>query len=219
MDPLKRSAKVAADAAFNPARKEPSRQRGLPRRFLSLAASAAGLQMAAIYHAFMTADEIKKLLGLQPHPCEGGWFVQTWRSEELVPQGALPERYSSARHAGTCIYYLLEPGTFSEMHRLESDEVFHFYLGDPVEMLQIASDGRAQRYVLGSDLAAGQHVQLVVPRNVWQGSRLVDGGSVALLGCSVSPGFDYADYESGTREKLLDKCGEYPELMTGLCRN
>jgi predicted cupin superfamily sugar epimerase len=166
----------------------------------------------------MTADEIKQLLGLTPHPCEGGWFVQTWRSEEVIPHAALPERYPSARFAGTCIYYLLEPGTFSEMHRLASDEIFHFYYGDPVEMLQIGPDGSSRRVVLGSDLAAGQQVQLVVPRNVWQGSRLVAGGSVALLGCSVSPGFDYADYESGSLERLLKDCGEFEELLRGLSR-
>jgi uncharacterized protein len=166
----------------------------------------------------MTADDIKRLLGLAPHPCEGGWFVQTWRSEEVIPQSALPERYPSARHAGTCIYYLLEPKTFSVMHRLASDEIFHFYYGDPVEMLQIALDGSAKRAILGNNLAVGQHVQLVVPKNVWQGSRLVAGGSVALLGCSVSPGFDYADYETGRREALLDFSGDYRELLTGLTR-
>jgi uncharacterized protein len=167
----------------------------------------------------MTADEIKKLLGLVPHPCEGGWFVQTWRSEEVIPRSVLPDRYPSDRHAGTCIYYLLEPDTFSEMHRLASDEIFHFYYGDPVEMLQIAPDGSAKRVVLGGDLAAGQHMQLIVHRDVWQGSRLVAGGSVALLGCSVSPGFDYADYETGKREELLEKAGDYRELLVGLTRS
>ena len=78
----------------------------------------------------MTADEIKRLLQLEAHPCEGGYFRQTWKSEEEIPQTALPSRYSSARAAGTAIYYLLEPSTFSEMHRLISDEVFHFYYGD-----------------------------------------------------------------------------------------
>ena len=80
----------------------------------------------------MTTDEIKKQLRLVPHPREGGSFVQTWRSEETIPHEALPARYRAERAAGTCIYYLLEPGTFSEMHRLASDEIFHFYLGDPI---------------------------------------------------------------------------------------
>jgi uncharacterized protein len=167
----------------------------------------------------MTSDEIKKLLNLEPHPCEGGWFVQTWRSEEVIPQSALPERYPAARHAGTCIYYLLEPGTFSEMHRLASDEIFHFYYGDPIEMLQITPDGAAKRYVIGSDLASGQQVQLIVPKNTWQGSRLIAGGKVALIGCTVSPGFDYADYETGKRDELATAAGEHGELLKALTRH
>jgi hypothetical protein len=91
--------------------------------------------------AMMTADELKKLLGLQPHPREGGWFVETWRAEETIPKSALHSRYSADHAAGTAIYYLLEPHNFSELHRLASDEIFHFYLGDPVEMLQLWPDG------------------------------------------------------------------------------
>ncbi|HTV04036.1 MAG TPA: cupin domain-containing protein [Acidobacteriaceae bacterium] len=162
----------------------------------------------------MTADEIKRLLKLEAHPCEGGWFIQTWRAEETIPREALPARYPAARSVGTCIFYLLEPDTFSEMHRLASDEIFHFYLGDPVEMLQLAPDGSARTVVLGSDLAAGQNPQLIVPRDVWQGSRLLPGGELALLGCTVSPGFDYADYETGHAEPLIR---EYPQC-TGLIR-
>lgn len=145
----------------------------------------------------MTADQIKELLGLEEHPCEGGYFRQTWKSEEEIPLAALPARYSGGRAAGTAIYYLLEPLTFSEMHRLISDEVFHFYYGDPVEMLQLWPDGSSRVVRLGSDLASGVLPQLVVPKGVWQGSRLAPGGSVALIGCTVSPGFDYADYETG----------------------
>ncbi len=156
----------------------------------------------------MTADEIKQLLHLEAHPCEGGYFRQTWKSEEEIPQTALPSRYSSARAAGTAIYYLLEPSTFSEMHRLISDEVFHFYYGDEVEMLQLWPDGSSRVVRLGSDLAGGMLPQLVVPKGVWQGSRLVPGGSVALIGCTVSPGFDYPDYETGARADLK---AEYPE--------
>ena len=167
----------------------------------------------------MTADEIKKLLDLAPHPCEGGWFIQTWRSEETIPQAGLPARYSGERAAGTCIYYLLEPGTFSEMHKLASDEIFHFYLGDPVEMLQLLPDGSGRTFVLGNDLAKGQHPQLIVEKNVWQGSRLAPGGHVALLGCTVSPGFDYADYETGQRDALIRDYGQFADLIKILTRN
>jgi uncharacterized protein len=166
----------------------------------------------------MTADEIKKILNLEPHPREGGWFRQTWRSEERIPHAVLPERYPAERFAGTCIYYLLELDTFSEMHRLASDEIFHFYYGDPVEMFQLLPDGSGRTVTLGNDLAQGHNVQLIVPRNVWQGSRLVLGGQVALLGCSVSPGFDYADYETGKREALVRDYPKFANLIAALTR-
>jgi predicted cupin superfamily sugar epimerase len=167
----------------------------------------------------MTADEIKRLLQLEAHPCEGGYFRQTWKSEEEIPQTALPSRYSGARAAGTAIYYLLELSTFSEMHRLISDEVFHFYYGDPVEMLQLWPDGSSRVVRLGSDLASGILPQLVVPKGVWQGSRLVPGGSVALIGCTVSPGFDYADYETGKRAELSREYPRSAELIEILTRH
>lgn len=166
----------------------------------------------------MTAEEIKRLLNLAPHPREGGSFIQTWRADEIIPREALPARCRAARAAGTCIYYLLEPGTFSEMHRLASDEIFHFYLGDAVEMLQLAPDGSARTVILGNDLAAGQHPQMIVPKYVWQGSRLVPGGQVALLGCTVSPGFDYADYEAGLFEPLTREYPQHAELIRVLTR-
>ncbi len=167
----------------------------------------------------ITAAELKSLLRLLPHPREGGWFAETWRSQETIPHAALPSRYPGPRAAGTAIYYLLEPQSFSEMHRLASDEVFHFYLGDPVEMLQLAPDGSARRIVLGPDLAGGMLLQTVVPQGVWQGSRLVPGGRFALLGCTVSPGFDYADYESGARAALTLSWPDWREMIALLTRD
>ena len=144
----------------------------------------------------MTAEEIKRLLQLEPHPREGGFFRQTYVSSLrfAAPQGE--------RSAGTAIYYLLEPGTFSEMHELPSDEVFHFYLGDPVEMLQLWPTGESRTVRIGQNLSAGEQVQVLVPAGVWQGTRLLGEGKVALLGCTVTPGFDYADYRSGTFGEL-----------------
>lgn len=161
----------------------------------------------------MTADEIKTLLHLQPHPVEGGWYRRTYTSAVSV---AL---LSGVRPYGTAIYYLLDEGTFSEMHMLASDEIFHFYLGDPVEMLQLRPDGGSAVLTLGPDLAAGQHVQLVVPAGVWQGTRLIGDGKVALLGCTVTPGFDFADYRSGKREELAAGWPQEAALIRALTRN
>jgi predicted cupin superfamily sugar epimerase len=160
----------------------------------------------------MTADDIKRLLDLEPHPIEGGFFRRTYTSPGTVelPRGM--------RHQGTAIYYLLEPGTFSEMHVLSSDEIFHFYLGDPVEMLQLLPDGSAAVFTLGPDLKAGQHVQLVVPAGVWQGTRLIADGKVALLGCTVTPGFDFADYKNGSYEELAAKWPAEAERIRVLTR-
>lgn len=165
----------------------------------------------------MTAEEVKHLLGLTPHPREGGWFVQTYAASETIASAAFADlRYAGPRRTSTAIYYLLEPENFSEMHRLRSDEVFHFYAGDPVEMLQLAPDGRGRRIVIGNDLAAGQIPQVVVERDVWQGARLVHGGRWALLGCTVSPGFEYEDYESGNRRDLTAKWPAFAEKITTL---
>ncbi len=161
----------------------------------------------------MTAKEIKTLLKLEPHPTEGGFFRQTYVSEATV------ELARGARSLGTAIYYLLEADTFSEMHVLDSDEIFHFYLGDPVEMLQLYPDGNTAVFMLGTDLAAGQHVQLVVPAGVWQGTLLVGDGQMALLGCTVTPGFDYADYRSGSYAALAGKWPGEAERIRGLTRS
>src|SRR5262249_56808086 len=121
--------------------------------------------------------------------------------------------YGSDRRASTAIYYLLTPGTFSALHRLQTDEVFHFYLGDPVRMLQLLPDGTGRTVVLGPDVLAGQHLQVMVPRGVWQGSLLEPGGEFALLGCTVAPGFEYVDYEHGDREGLIARYPQFAELI------
>jgi predicted cupin superfamily sugar epimerase len=118
----------------------------------------------------------------------------------------------------TAIYFLLTPDTFSEMHRLPGEEVYHFYLGDAVELLQLAPDSSGEMIVLGTDIAAGMKVQHVVPGGCWQGSRLRDGGKFALLGTTMSPGFEFADYESGEREKLQGGWPEWKKLIGELSR-
>jgi uncharacterized protein len=167
----------------------------------------------------MTADEVKKTLGLVPHPREGGCYIRTYESSEMLPPGSFADgRYPSQRHTGTAIYYLLEPDTFSELHRLKSDEIFHFYAGDAVEMLQLHVSGSGTIIRIGSNLARGERPQVIVPRNVWQGSRLVPGGQWALLGCTVSPGFEFEDYESAAREELGAAWPEFSHLIAQLTR-
>jgi uncharacterized protein len=150
----------------------------------------------------LSAEEVIRLLSLQPHPVEGGFFRETWRSAETIPASAL-QRHTAARSAGTAIYYLLTPQTYSALHRLPGDEVFHFYLGDPVRMLQLWPDGSAREFILGADLRKGELPQTLVPGGVWQGSLLEPGGTFALLGATMAPGFDYTDYEEGMREPLI----------------
>jgi predicted cupin superfamily sugar epimerase len=157
----------------------------------------------------LTAAEVIEALELQPHPIEGGHFRETYRS--VAPVGTP----AGARSLATAIYYLLTPDTFSEMHRLPGDEIFHFYLGDPVRMLQLWPDGTHRLVGLGTDLAAGQRPQVVVPGGVWQGSLLEPGGRFALLGATMAPGFDYADYETGDRARLV---AEYPTAAEWIAR-
>jgi predicted cupin superfamily sugar epimerase len=160
----------------------------------------------------MTTAELKQLLGLEPHPVEGGYFRRTYTSAGTV------EMARGTRAQSTAIYYLLETGTFSEMHLLDSDEIFHFYLGDPVEMLQLHPGGSSAVFTLGPDLAAGQHVQMVVPAGVWQGTRLVGEGKMALLGCTVTPGFDLADYRNAPAEELIANWPHEAERIRQLTR-
>ena len=159
----------------------------------------------------MTADEIIALLDLRPHPAEGGYFRETYRSGGESEPGA---PFSGPRSWSTAIYYLLTPETFSSLHRLPGDEVFHFYLGDPVEMLELLPDGRERLTVLGPDVPS-MTLQHVVPGGTWQGSRLVAGGRWALLGTTMAPGFAYEDYETGT-PALLERFTHHRALAHAL---
>jgi predicted cupin superfamily sugar epimerase len=161
----------------------------------------------------VTSAEIKKLLGLVQHPIEGGYFRRTYTSASAL------DLARGVRPAGTAIYYLLEAGTFSEMHALDSDEIFHFYLGDPVEMLQLFPGGGSAVITLGPDLQAGQHVQVLVPAGVWQGTRLISDGKLALLGCTVVPGFDFDDYRNASFDELAAQWPEKADRIRALTRS
>jgi hypothetical protein len=168
----------------------------------------------------LTADRLIELLDLRPLPVEGGHFLQTWCADETIAAAALPGRYGRAKPLGTAIYYLLtdDADSFSALHRLPTEEVYHFYLGDPVEMLMLHPDGRGEVVLLGQDLVNGQRVQHVVPREVWQGSRLVDGGRVALMGTTMAPGFDEQDYTPGLRGELIARYPAQADRIRRLTR-
>ena len=148
----------------------------------------------------LTAQKIIRLLKLKPLPGEGGFYREIYRSALQINRGL-----NIKRSVGTSICYLITPERFSVMHRICSDEIFHFYFGDPVEMLLLYPGGRSKKVLLGPDIEKGQHPHFLVPENIWQGSRLKKGGKFALLGTTVFPGFDFADYRQGSRDKLLKR--------------
>ncbi len=169
----------------------------------------------------LTAAQLIGHLQLEPLTFEGGMFRQTYVAQESIAAQTLPARYGAPRSFGTAIYYLLtnDSNSFSALHRLLTDEIYHFYLGDPVQMLLLHPDGRGERIVLGPDILHGQHVQFTVPRGVWQGSRLVPGGSFALLGTTMAPGFDLADWEEGKRDVLMREYAKHAEFIRSLTRS
>ncbi len=158
----------------------------------------------------MTADDVIRILNLQPHPVEEGFFREIYRSDRTVPA------YGGTRSLATTIYYLLKPGHVSELHVLPGDEIFHFYLGSPVTMLQLHPNGTGREIVLGHDLPAGQVPQLVVPAGVWQGTRLVGNDGFALLGATMAPGFDYTDYVGGSRAELTARWPDHADAIARL---
>lgn len=168
----------------------------------------------------MDVEALIELLKLEPLAEEGGLYRQTWVSEDVIPKSALPGRYPADKPMGTAIYYLLtdDPDSFSALHKLPTDEVFHFYLGDPVEMLLLEPDGGNRRVLLGQDVLDDQRVQFTVPRRVWQGSYLLPGGRFALMGTTMAPGFTIDDYTMGEREDLLAVYPKEAELIRRLTR-
>lgn len=160
----------------------------------------------------MTEKELIELLRLEPLPGEGGFYRQTYRAKGVIPETVLPQ-HQGPRAFGTAIYYLVTREGFSALHLVPQDEVFHFYLGDPVEMLQITNSGETNRVLIGPDLRANQSPQVVAPGNVWQGTRLIEGGKWALLGCTVCPGFEFADFKMKTREEFIKLFPVHAELI------
>jgi uncharacterized protein len=148
---------------------------------------------------------------MQAHP-EGGYFAEMYRSAEQIPHAALPARFSGDRAFSTAIYFLLEGHHFSALHRIEGDEVWHFYAGDPLEVFVIDAESGALEIIrLGSNPDAGEVFQAVVPAGAWFGSKPAAEATYSLVGCTVAPGFDFAGFELADRDTML---AQFPQHQT-----
>ncbi|MER5434046.1 cupin domain-containing protein [Streptomyces sp. NPDC002588] len=154
----------------------------------------------------MTPDDLVAHYALEPIPREGGLFRRTWEGAE-GPDG---------RPAGTAIVALITTGDHSALHRLPNDEIWHFYLGDPLELLLLAPDGTSRTAVLGPDVLGGQHPQLTVPAHTWMGART--RGDWTFFGCTMAPGFTYEDYEHGEAAELTARYPDRARQIAALCR-
>lgn len=156
----------------------------------------------------MKADHLIQRLGLKRLPGEGGYYKETYRSDETA---------GNDRDLSTAIYYLITPEASSKMHRVSSDEIFHFYFGDPVQMLLLYPTGESRVVVLGDNLPSGQKPQLVVPKGTWQGAMVVEGDyGYAFMGTTMAPGFELDDFELGVQESLLLRFPQHEILIREL---
>lgn len=165
-----------------------------------------------------TAEELVRSLKLVRHP-EGGWYSESYRSIETVSAASLPERFGGPRSLSTAIYFLLERGEFSALHRIKSDELWHFYAGAPLAVRALTPEGRVLHVKLGPDLAAGETFQAVVPAGCWFGAEPLGAGAYSLVGCTVAPGFDFADFEMADRKELLRQFPAQSDLIRRLTRD
>lgn len=156
-------------------------------------------------------------LGLQPH-LEGGFYRQTYVSSELIAQPHLPPRFSGPRAFSTAIYFLLEHPDFSAFHRLKSDEVWHFYTGAPLTLWLISPQGALSSLSLGPDPSKGHRFQATVPAGCWLAASLDTPGSYALVGCTMAPGFEFADLELAQRGALVQQFPQHRPLIERLTR-
>ena len=154
--------------------------------------------------------------GLQPHP-EGGWYAESYKSKETIPNYGLPKRYKGDRAFSTCIYFLLEKGNFSAFHKIQSDECWHFYSGDPMNVFVIRENGEIDVILVGNDITKGHVFQYVVPANCWFASRPAEGSEYCFVGCTVAPGFEFTDFELADAEQLSSQYPQHKELINSLC--
>lgn len=165
----------------------------------------------------MNAEYYISHLHLQPHP-EGGYFKETYRSDEYIASSAIPTRFSGFRSFSTAIYYLLERGDFSAFHRIKSDECWHFYAGQTLLIHIIKQDGTYCCIKLGNNIGAGETFQFAVLAGAWFAVEPASYCEFALAGCTVAPGFDFLDFEMANKQTMLATFPEYREIIARLCR-
>lgn len=165
----------------------------------------------------LNVKSLVEKFGLLPHP-EGGYYKETYRSAESIQVNGLPQRFGAERHFSTAIYFLLEKGNFSAFHRIKSDECWHFYSGQSLHVHVIHTDGKYELARLGNDIAAGEVFQYVVPAGCWFASETAEGGDFSFVGCTVAPGFDFADFELADGQWLSTEFPQLEKLILRLCR-
>ena len=164
----------------------------------------------------ITVKELIERYNLQAHP-EGGHYLQTYYSTETIPADTLPGRFGGDRCFSTAIYFLLVGKQFSTFHRIKSDELWHFYNGVGLHIYVLHPDGRGEVLKLGADLANGYSFQQVVPAGCWFASKPVDENGFSFVGCTVAPGFDFADFELAKKDDLIKQYPQYGDWIEILC--
>ncbi len=162
-----------------------------------------------------TKDQLIKIFSLLPHP-EGGYYKETYRSAEVIETSS--KQFPDQRNYSTAIYFLIEKSNFSALHRIKSDEVWHFYEGDALEVIEIDPNGNLIRTQVGKDISKGQTFQYTVKAGHWFGSRVLKGGEYSFVGCTVSPGFDFKDFEMAKRDELCKQFPQHQQIIFELTR-
>jgi predicted cupin superfamily sugar epimerase len=150
----------------------------------------------------ITKEALIAVYGLRRHP-EGGYFNESYRSAGMITAAEPAGSIAGVRNFSTAIYFLLPGGERSRLHRFKSDEVWHFYLGEPLTIACISPEGRVESTIMGSDIKAGQKLQYAIPAGRWFGAYHSGKADFSLVGCTVAPGFDFTDFELADRATLL----------------
>ena len=157
--------------------------------------------------------ELVDKLNLQPHP-EGGYFAETYRSSLQLNE---LEGFTGSRSCSTGIYFLLTDGNISHLHKIKSDEMWHFYSGSPLRVVMLEDNGAISEKRLGQNMEAGEVFQFVVPKGVWFGAEVIDVGEYSFVGCTVAPGFDFSDFELANKNNMIDKFPMHKDFLSKFC--